>query len=58
MTCEAVEDTVTPTENLKSPVFAALMAQIMMPQQYDTIMQHALVSVNAKCPSRTVTIDK
>lgn len=45
-------------ENHRSPAFAALMAKIMMPEQYDGILQAAVMNVNTQCKGRTVHIDK
>lgn len=55
MTCAVVE---AKEENTLSPAFAALMAQVLMPAQYEQIMANAMLSVNDRCPSRVVEIEK
>lgn len=52
---EAVQ---APVINNKSPAFAAMMATIMMPVQYERIMSDAVLSVNDRCPRRVVEIEK
>lgn len=44
-------------ENL-SPALASMVAQILMPVQYATIMGTAVLSVNSKCKLTASRIDK
>ena len=41
-----------------SPALAAMFAQIMMPNQYATVMQAAIESVNSQCKAIVRRIDK
>lgn len=54
---DSIEDLPPEFANL-SPAFAAMVAQLTIPQQYSKFVQVTVESLNSKCKSRVKYIDK